>query len=339
MKDFLYKLFRMLIGVGDVKHLENFQELEDFEKGFREFYKKHLSERLLKAEKTRIYYVSIITRRLFVLFIIFILLTILLLKYSLLNYNSLVFLLILSSFLLWWAFLPKKKYSHDVKKAVFKPIFRYLGDFSFSPNGNSNIEKFSASGILPEHKSYETEDHITGHYRKVNFEIEEVALYRSIVAGKGKEVYRGLIILLDCPKPFYGRTVVISSRSKLPKLLNKKYPDLKRVFLKNPAVEAEYNVYGSSRDEAGYLLVNAFIERISNLGNVFAQYNPNKKRGVECSFFDNKLMLAVECRRNLFEIGSVFSPITTDDLRMIIAQVHWLFKIIDTLFHKLPSNK
>lgn len=330
---------KALLKQHDTRHLVDFEEEASYEVGFREFYKEHLAKHLIQAEKSRVIYSNAVAWRL--LIAMFLAVCCFFLGIIFLPWNSsYILLLCLAGGVLSirWCFFPARAYSHNIKEEVFQQIFKYLGDFTFAAETPSNIDKFEGSGILPKFRSYATEDHIQGKYRKVKFEMEEVSLLSATYPKKGKEVYRGLLFLIECPKPFKGKTVVVSSHRKMLPAFHSNFTGLQRVFLKDPKVEAEYHVYTTDKEEAGYLLINAFIERMSALGDLFAKYNPGKQRKVECSFFDQKLMIALECRRNLFEVGSVFSPITKEDLRLILAQVYWLFKVIDTLFHKVPEE-
>jgi hypothetical protein len=335
-----WKLFRKALSKkSDTRHLADFFEEEAYESGFSEFYREHLAKHLIRAEETRVIYSYWVARRILIMFILCVSGLGATLYYAFDNgWHALLMAIFVFLFSLKWCFFPARAYSHNMKQEVFQSIFRYLGDFDFSANTPSNIDKFNGSDILPKFKSYTTEDHIKGVYRKVKFEMEEVSLLSRAYPQKGREVYRGLLFLIDCPKPFRGKTVVTSSHRKALPAFHSKFDNLSRVYLKNPQVEAEYHVYTTNKEEAGYLLINAFIERISALGDVFSKYNTEKRRRVECSFFDQKLMIALECRRNLFEVGSVFSPVSKEDLRLILAQVFWLFKVIDTLFHKLDKK-
>ena len=66
----------------------------------------------------------------------------------------------------------------------------------------------------------------------------------------------------------------------------------------------KYKVYSSDQVEARYLVTPSFMERFKNLQTAFGT------KGIKCSFFKNNLMVAITSFKDLFEIGSIYTPLT-----------------------------
>ena len=89
-------------------------------------------------------------------------------------------------------------------------------------------------------------------------------------------------------------------------LLNKSKKEvLNEIKLEDVEFAKKFKAYSSDEVEGRYLLTTAFLERFTNLQNAFGA------RNVKCSFYNNDIMFALSTRRNLFEIGNIFTPLTT----------------------------
>ena len=80
--------------------------------------------------------------------------------------------------------------------------------------------------------------------------------------------------------------------------------NFQRVNLEDTEFNKLYQAYSYDQVEGRYLLTTAFIDRFLHVGKVF---KTNRRR---CSFAQNKLILAIPANRNMFELGSLFSPVT-----------------------------
>lgn len=91
---------------------------------------------------------------------------------------------------------------------------------------------------------------------------------------------------------------------------------LENVSLEDISFDKRFNVYSKNQIEARYLLTPSFMEKLNNLQTSFGT------RNIKCSFFDNKIIFAISTKKDLFEIGSLFSPLTTPKL---------IYKFVDEL--------
>lgn len=99
---------------------------------------------------------------------------------------------------------------------------------------------------------------------------------------------------------------------------------LNKIKLENTEFTKRFNVYSSNEAEARNLVTPTFMEQFDNLKNAFGTGK------VKCSFFDNKLMIAINTKRNLFEIGGLFRPL--GDIRSInrfYKEINFILKMVE----------
>lgn len=83
----------------------------------------------------------------------------------------------------------------------------------------------------------------------------------------------------------------------------KKMQDVK---LESALFEKQFNVYTKNQVEARYLLSPTFMDRLQNLRTAFGTQK------IKCSFFDDQIMFAISTRKDLFELGSLFKPLSSN---------------------------
>ena len=76
-----------------------------------------------------------------------------------------------------------------------------------------------------------------------------------------------------------------------------------KVKLEDIKFHKKFNIYSSDQVEARYLLTPSFAERFRNLQTAF-----NAKLA-KCSFYGDEIMFALSTKKNLFEIGSVYTSL------------------------------
>lgn len=86
--------------------------------------------------------------------------------------------------------------------------------------------------------------------------------------------------------------------------LNKDKEKLNEIKLEDVEFNKHYKAFSSDEVEGRYLITTSFIERFKNLQTVFGA------KKAKCSFYDNDIMFAISTRKNLFEIGNLFTPLT-----------------------------
>ena len=83
----------------------------------------------------------------------------------------------------------------------------------------------------------------------------------------------------------------------------KKTKPLNKVNLEDPKFSKKFDVYSSDQIEARFWITPAFMERFQNLKTAF-----NSKKA-KCSFYDNKIMIAIDTNKNVFEIGEMYKSL------------------------------
>ena len=187
------------------------------------------------------------------------------------------------------------------------------------------------------------DDEFKGSHNGINFEISETHMWYH--SGRAAiNVFKGIIIQFDSNKKVLNRTMVstkgdltrkntiwitailffmiflntietcIRSKSVFPiyflitvvlivLLINlfvrKKEEALDRVTLEDTKFNERFDVYSSDQVEARYLVTPSFMERLNKIQTAFGT------RKVKCSFFDNKFMIAISTKKDLFEIGKI----------------------------------
>ena len=88
----------------------------------------------------------------------------------------------------------------------------------------------------------------------------------------------------------------------------RKRENFEDVKLESNEWQKRFKAYTTNQVDARYLLTPAFMQRFLNLTTAFGT---NKAK---CSFYDDKIMIAISTRRNLFEVGNLFTPVSGDKL-------------------------
>ena len=104
------------------------------------------------------------------------------------------------------------------------------------------------------------------------------------------------------------------------------YNTFKNVVLEDPKFNKHYRIYSSDQIEARYFLTPAFMERFYNLEKIF------KAKNIKCSFYEDRLIIAINTKKDLFEIGDLFKSVKdSKSIRQFYEEINSIFDVIDTL--------
>ena len=108
-------------------------------------------------------------------------------------------------------------------------------------------------------------------------------------------IFRGVFITLDMNKNFSGKTIIKpdSWRHVSP------VANLKHTTLEDVVFEKKFDVFTDDEIEARYLITTRFMERLVNIKTAF------KANKTSCAFHEDKLLIALETKKDLFEIRSL----------------------------------
>lgn len=80
------------------------------------------------------------------------------------------------------------------------------------------------------------------------------------------------------------------------------FENTKEIKLEDPRFMKRYKAFSSDEVEGRYLLTTAFMERFNNVRTAFGTNN------LKCSFVDDKFVIAISAKNDLFELCSLFTP-------------------------------
>ena len=328
----------------------SFEKTSANEKNFTPYYKKYILPLAEKFEENRINVLKLVRKRLIKTLPVLVVFAILLAVFLLVNLVELdafyylffvMFFGITIYFLyflcLLWACFPIAEYGSDIKKIVFSKVFQFFGnEYQYSEESSMTAKSLKRSAIIPASNDSYFEDYIKGSYKGINLELSEARL----IAGRGKHrviVFSGLFILLSMNKKFSGHTIVEKNAGVLltDLLFQNSNEELKKVNFEDPLFQKKFSVYSSDQVEARYLLTTSFMQRLIDLEKLFSASKSGlpsvADETVQCSFYDNQLLLMVYSQRNKFEID-FFQPATfVEDINNIFKEMALIFQIIDAL--------
>ncbi|MCZ6765018.1 MAG: DUF3137 domain-containing protein, partial [Alphaproteobacteria bacterium] len=190
-------------------------------------------------------------------------------------------------------------------------------------------DALAPSEIIPSHKKYHCEDYVRGTYKGVDLELTEATLTEGRSNGKHRRKtvnFRGLMILFAAHKPFAGKTFVKKDSGRLGNWLTDKFNKFETIELEDPDFESRFEVYGTDQVEARTLLTPSFMERLMGLAALFDDAK------IECSFYDDKLLIMIPSDKDRFDAISPFQPVTfQDEINAILAEMALIFEIVDLL--------
>ena len=320
--------------------VSGFEEVEPFEEGFSKHYHAHLRPHVSSFEERRIAALKKASRRARIGIPLLTITSPLLLIALIIavpddDGGLMGAVAILIGLGYWYISQPIRKYKQNIKGDIFPNILNFLGDFKYNPECGKRVSMLEPSGLVPSHDKEASEDEIIGTYKDVEIDFFETELKRRRRDSKGRTsystVFDGVFITLSMNKNFSGHTMVRRDAGAIGNWFKDKFSKLERVELEDPIFEKKFQVYSSDQVEARYLLTTSFMERLLDLGDAF---DSNK---LECSFYENRLLIKIDVTENLFEPGSIFEPEDfIDDAKTVLADMHQIFRVIDTL--KLDQN-
>lgn len=241
-----------------------------------------------------------------------------------------------------------KNFKLYLKKACLQKVLTRLGSIKWQI-GKSIITKTqrTKSMLLPDYHYFKNDDTFTGEYKGVVYSIAETELfYRRHHYRGDTKIYHGVLINFAANKKIKAKTIVTSKgdmniMNNAPllgaiialsvfvisagpyailmiiailfglsiafavlSLFHKEpFEKLNKIVLEDPVFNRKYTAYSSDEVEGRYLLTTGFMERFNKVRTAFGVNN------IKCSFYDNDFMIAIKTRKDLFELGSLFTSL------------------------------
>ncbi len=308
-----------------------FKDQPDAPRKFAPHYEQFIRPRVVEFETSRVAAVKSSRTRFF--FFLPLAVLVVLAAVALANWHPQVGLAVglVGLFGLWaWVYWPIGSYKSSVKEIIYPEIFKFFGDdYVYFEDGPLSVASLKPSGIIPSYDNSHVEDYVKGSYKDVGLELTEAKLTEERGSGKNRStvtVFRGIFVLFSANKNFSGQTIVRKDSGRIGNWLRDKFNKLENVALEDPKFEKKFEVYSDDQIEARYLLTPSFMERLLTLSDLF------RGSGVQCSFYDNRLLLMIASTHDRFETGSAFVPATfVDEIDTILEEMSLIFQIVDTL--------
>lgn len=242
-----------------------------------------------------------------------------------------------------------KNFAVTIKTDCLPRLLKVFGDVKWVNDSNIISDyNIHSSGLFANYNRRETDDEFQGTFNGIPFKICETSLWYESGSGKNRtimQIFKGVIISFKSNKIIKNRTI-ISTKGDLTKKNSyliyiamliypvitlimdykniiswgaiilitlgyaliyrnemKEQEALEPVLLEDPKFCNRYNVYSSDQIEARYLVTTAFMERFQKLNTSFGAHK------AKCSFCGDEIIFAISTKKNLFEIGSLFTSL------------------------------
>ena len=240
------------------------------------------------------------------------------------------------------AYIRYQDYKKVFKAEVVAKIVRLINpDYSYNPSAHISERVYSQSGIFPKKPDRcNGDDLITGKINKTPFEFselktEEKSETRDDDGSKRTEwntIFRGIFFVADFNKHLGEQTFVVPQNDKFTTNLfgrerKKTHRFGELIKLENPEFEKIFSVYGSSQQEARYILTPTMMEAIVNI---------YRHLGVKMyfSFVGNNVYCAIPMHKNMFEPKIGKEGIKYED----VEEMFLLFGMIETIVTEMNLN-
>ncbi|GEM_PF-306150 len=241
--------------------------------------------------------------------------------------------------------LPAWDLKDEMKEKLLKRLISYFGDLKHQEDMKFDAKKFREAGLVGAFNREDTDDGFTGTHGHVGFELAEVDLEYETGSGKNRrteQVFDGLMIVMNFPLPFQGKTLVLRDQGKFGNWIKDKISGLERVNLNIKQFEDRFEVYSTDQIEARAILTPDLMENVIKLGVLFSgkKYDRLKEKdeyaaavgNVQLAFEDSSLMITIATGKDLFEVGHLDASMEdTARIAQFAREVGIIYEIIDTL--------
>jgi hypothetical protein len=233
---------------------------------------------------------------------------------------------------------PGGELASQFKSKIIPLVINFFGDFQYKEFVDADEQMLNQSTLFDYFTSATAQDFIAGVYHGNKFSFSEMHLVRHSGKNNVTIIFKGMLLMLEMPNTLQGKTMIKRDKDKT--LWNKitgTSNDMRNFKLDNPDLENVFEAYTSNEAEARNLLIPQFMDGLKKLNDLYSA------KGVRCSFFDNKLLLAIsygfdETAGKLFESQSAYKMVLdVEEIHKFLAQFHGILEIIDTVLPKAPE--
>lgn len=225
------------------------------------------------------------------------------------SFNVIILIAAIGGLGYYFWFTPKTK---DLKRRFKEEVISKMVTFvdaslRYQPNNGINQGEYERSKIFVQQVDrFMCDDLVTGKLGETAIRFSKIHTQRKEQSSGGDEkrtkwytLFKGIFLVADFNKHFQGQTVVLTDEAEsmfgslgtMFQKLNQSRDTL--IKLEDPEFEKAFAVYGTDAVEAHYILSPALMQRIMELRK--------KSSGVQLSFIDSRVFIAIPIKENLFE--------------------------------------
>ncbi|WP_299624146.1 DUF3137 domain-containing protein [Pelagibius sp.] len=241
----------------------------------------------------------------------------------------------------FWVSAPSRRHREAMRGLVIEPLQRFLGGLEYhrKPGERFDLDRFRRSGITAGFNRAKLEDLLIGRYRNTDYRMVEARLkQRRRSSGKSRQrtVFAGLLCEISVPQPFACTVLLVGDKgalgNRIVDWLRAKMTNLSAVETGQEAFEARYQVYSDRPEEARGLLQPALLDSLLAIADAAG------RGAVNCAFMENRFLIAIPRRENLFEIGRLNRSLehAEEDVRRLAVELTLPQRLIDYLHGDRP---
>lgn len=218
----------------------------------------------------------------------------------------------------------QKGFETKLKSRIMPSLMKAFGNFTWTNSQVINTSEIRAAKLFSRFDDRSVDDNFYGTYRGMPIEISETKLTYETRDSKGRRqtytTFKGVLVSIGVGKNFEGHTIIREREF----LFNTKcYEEVK---LEDTEFEKKFFVDANNQVEARYLLTTAFMERFKKMSNAFGA------KCAECSFKDQKLLIALSTGKDLFALGNLNTPVNdTTQFKILLMEFISILEMIDHL--------
>ena len=297
---------------------------KDIMKVFYEIYEKQILPIITPVEETRRLYLKklLITECLLIIALVLLgICSYILPEYNIVMYLLYGILMITFAVVIVLPFSRMQTFSRRFKQYLICEIIKSFGNITYSKFSNIPDEFINKSLVSPEFSSRVDDDCFEGYYKGVLYNVTETTLLKS------DNNFAGVLILIKFNKQIRAKTIIVEKEAfgiyDLP-LLQTEKEVLEEIKLEDIEFSKHYRAFSEDQVEGRYLVTTAFMERLANLNTVFGTDK------TKCSFYDDRIMFAIHTKRDLFELGSLFTSFKTPkQIETFLKEIEAVTNMID----------
>lgn len=218
-------------------------------------------------------------------------------------------------------------------KPVSALIARSLFGNAYKAWGIIEADEIAKHEILPAHCRLYREEGYVLNLHGYHLRFQEIDAVRSSHPDSVREWYEdsvgsGLYVLIRLKRDLPAHTILFSkgkTRTLLKRFLRKNFGRYKPVGLVSPAFSDQFEVLSTDQVTARVAFHPAFLEKFMA---ITAALNSND---IEASFRQNELLIHARYKRDMFQLGRFFRPLSEMDIDMLIQELRLYGQIVETL--------